>query len=91
MSIPPAKPPLPSGSTPPTPSKSEAIKEKQEGGAKRTNMQRHSAGNIDYDNVDACSSAAAAGRAEEGDGDEGQQPVLFRGRSQTFGKMNSPE
>lgn len=76
MSIPPAKPPVPSASTPPTP-KAEA-----KGTTKgKRNVQRHSAGTIDYDNVEACG----------GDGSvaEDSQPVAFRGRSQTIGKLNS--
>lgn len=76
MSIPPSKPPVPSTSTPPTP-KSEA---KGTTKAKR-NVQRHSAGTIDYDNVEACSGEGS--RAEEG------QPVAFRGRSQTIGTFSS--
>lgn len=75
MSIPPAKPPVPSASTPPTP-KSEA-----KGTAKgKRNVQRHSAGTIDYDNVDACGG--------DGSGPEDNQPVTFRGRSQTIGNYN---
>lgn len=87
MSIPPAKPPVAPGSTPPTPSKVATHQTQQEGNGGKRNMQRHSAGNIDYDNVDACSSSAAAGRADDPNADEGQQPVLFRGRSQTFGNL----
>jgi hypothetical protein len=70
MSIPPAKPPVPSASTPPTP-KAEA-----KGTSKgKRNVQRHSAGTIDYDNVEACGG---------GDTDD-NQPVTFRGRSNTIG------
>jgi len=87
MSIPPAKPPVAPGSTPPTPSKVATHQTQQDGNGGKRNMQRHSAGNIDYDNVDACSSSAAAGRADDPNADEGQQPVLFRGRSQTFGNL----
>lgn len=71
MSIPPAKPPVPSASTPPTP-KAEAIKGASKG---KRNVQRHSAGTIDYDNVEAC----GGGEAED------IPPVFFRGRSNTIG------
>jgi hypothetical protein len=74
MSIPPAKPPVPSASTPPTP-KAEA-----KGTSKgKRNVQRHSAGTIDYDNVESCGG---------GDTDD-NQPVTFRGRSNTIGMLNS--
>ena len=82
MSIPPAKPPVPSASTPPTPKSGDG-----KGGATATkgkrNVQRHSAGTIDYDNVEACG----------GDGstaDNDSQPVAFRGRSQTIGIIKRP-
>ena len=91
MSIPPAKPPMaPSsstGSTPPT-SKSDSVS-KGSSGSKR-NAQRHSTGAIDYDNVEACASgAAAANEADETNEDD--KPVIpstFRGRSQTFGTIS---
>ncbi|XP_059351584.1 protein still life, isoform SIF type 1-like isoform X3 [Daphnia carinata] len=73
MSIPPAKPPVPSASTPPTP-KAEADKSKG-----KRNVQRHSAGTIDYDNVEAC----GGGEAED------IPTVTFRGRSNTIGEKKS--
>lgn len=74
MSIPPAKPPVPSASTPPTP-KAEANKGASKG---KRNVQRHSAGTIDYDNVEAC-----------GGGEVDDIPtVTFRGRSNTIGNDN---
>ncbi|XP_045027574.1 protein still life, isoforms C/SIF type 2 isoform X7 [Daphnia magna] len=75
MSIPPAKPPVPSASTPPTP-KAEANKGASKG---KRNVQRHSAGTIDYDNVEAC-----------GGGEVDDIPtVTFRGRSNTIGEKKS--
>lgn len=73
MSIPPARPPLPSGAAAQTPKTETPAKEKG-------NAQRHSAGTIDYDNVEACGSAEGS--------EDNQQPV-FRGRSQTFGEKKS--
>ncbi|KAI9558969.1 hypothetical protein GHT06_015758 [Daphnia sinensis] len=75
MSIPSAKPPVPSASTPPTP-KAEADKGASKG---KRNVQRHSAGTIDYDNVEAC----GGGEAED------MPTVTFRGRSNTIGGKKS--
>lgn len=76
MSIQPAKSPVPSASTPPTP-KAE-VKGTSKG---KRNVQRHSAGTIDYDNVESCGG---------GDTDD-NQPVTFRGRSNTIGMLNSKD
>merc|ERR1740128_226406 len=87
MSIPPAKPAITSSSTPPTP-KMESLKNSKSsdgsasGGKSKRNMQRHSAGTIDYDNLDTCSSALDVSSANADD----EPVVMFRGRSQTIGE-----
>jgi len=87
MSIPPAKPAITSSSTPPTP-KMESLKNSKSsdgsasGGKSKRNMQRHSAGTIDYDNLDTCSSALDVSSANADD----EPVVMFRGRSQTIGQ-----
>ena len=76
MSILPTKRPVPSASMPPTPKSGEGKGTAATKG--KRNVQRHSAGTIDYDNVGACG----------GDGstaDNDSQLVAFRRRSQTIG------
>ena len=51
MSIPPTNPPVPSTSTPPTPKSGEGKETTATKGKRK--VQRHSAGTIDYDNVEA--------------------------------------
>ena len=96
MSIPPAKPAstASTSSTPPTP-KMDASQKNAAGnsanagnagsngsGKSKRNMQRHSAGTIDYDNVETCSTPG--GDVQDIDDDE--PVIMFRGRSQTIGK-----
>ena len=83
MSIPPAKPAAPSVSTPPTPKSAPKSATLQHRPGQR-NAQRHSAGTIDYDNVEACGGDSASAAA----GDDDDPPIVpFRGRSQTIGKQ----
>jgi hypothetical protein len=90
MSIPPAKPaaPIPpprsastvKQTTGPGPSAIPHPDEKTKSGM----SQRHSAGNIDYDNLDTCTSESQSAAADQS-GADAVAPVPFRGRSQTFG------
>lgn len=78
MSIPPARPPLPSAAhTPKTEAPSKGS------GKDKGSAQRHSAaGTIDYDNVEACGSP-------DGSAAEDSQQPAFRGRSHTIGEKKT--